>query len=204
MPDLEQLMQGLQTPEFIIGAAMLLLLIPVVLALRAYLRRTADVRLMRQVFARHGEEYASDVVLPDGLDGFMFADYLLLLRGKILLLKVIDRRGVVLGMDDGEEWTCIENNRTEKFANPLTSLRQTVLQLRHALGFDAIDAGVLFGSGSEFPRGAPEGVLQLAALDEQLSAAKGKERDQEQARHVWQKLNEMREQARLALEQELG
>jgi hypothetical protein len=196
-------MQFVRTPEGMITvAAFFLAVLLAAFLISRYLKKTADARLIKKIFARHCEAIEADAVLPDGLDGFMFVDYLLLLRGKIIALNVLSKKGVVLCLT-GDEWTCIENNRSEKFGNPLASLQQSVQQMRHELDFKPIDACVLFGSMSRFPKGAPTGVWQINDLDQELSRYKGKESAQDQARNIWEKLIGMNHQARLKLEYEL-
>jgi len=205
LPDSAELMALVRTPEVMIAAAALfigVLLLTVMLS--RYLNRTADARLLKNILARHCEAVELGAVLPDGLDGFMFVDYLLLLRGKIMALKVLSRKGVVLGLADGDEWTCIENNRSEKFTNPLPGLKQSVHQMRHVLNFKDIDACVLFGSESRFPKGAPEGTLQLVNLDSELVLRKGDESGHERTREIWDRLIEMNHQARQELKSQLS
>jgi len=204
LPDSTELIALLRTPEVMIAAVALFLGVMLVAAmLTRYLKRTADARQIKKVFARHCEAVESGAVLPDGLDGFMFVDYLLLLRGKIIALNVLSKKGIVLCLT-GDEWTCIENNRSEKFRNPLAGLRQSVQQMRHDLDFQPIDACVLFGSESEFPKGAPDGILQLHNLDQELSRYKGKEGAQDKAREIWDRLIEMNHQARQELKSQLS
>lgn len=202
-PDVTALMQRIGTPEGVAALAAGSLLL-VAAWLFSHRKKTADARLIRKIFARHCQAIERDVVLPDGLDGFMFVDYLLLLPGRIIALKQLSKKGVVLCLADSDEWTCIANNRSEKFRNPLIGLQQSVRQMQHELNFRAIEAGVLFGSDSQFPKGAMAGVIRLAALDEALAARKGSESEHEPARACWEKLVEMNRQARKELEQQLA
>jgi len=203
LPDSTALMQFVRTPEGMITvAALFLVVLLAAFLISRYLKKTSDARRIKKIFARHCEAIEADAVLPDGLDGFMFVDYLLLLRGKIIALNVLSKKGVVLCLT-GDEWTCIENNRSEKFSNPLASLQQSVQQMRHELDFKPIDAGVLFGSTSKFPKGVPTGVWQINDLDQELSRYEGKEGAQDQAHVIWEKLIGLNHQAREKLDHEL-
>jgi len=204
MSDTGQLMQFVSSPAAIVAAAALLFWVLVAVLLFKYLKRTADARLLKKIFARHCQAIEMDAVFPDGLDGFMFVDYLLLLQGRIVALKTLSKKGVVLGMPDGDEWTCIENNRSSKFPNPLLGLKQSVDQMRHILDYKGIDALVLFGSQSEFPKGITDGALQLADLDKDLSLRKGSESEHARAKDVWDKLIDLNHQARKELNHQLA
>ena len=81
-----------------------------------------DDRLIKKLFKRHNQEFKSNVGIADGIDGFLFVDYLLLIRGNLIALKIIDKPGYIFGAENIDEWTCVQNNRTEKFNNPVTSL----------------------------------------------------------------------------------
>ena len=202
--DVTALMQWVGRPEgvAILVAAGALLLFAVWLF--SHRKKMADARLIKKIFARHCEAIERDVVLPDGLDGFMFVDYLLLLPGRIIAFRQLSKKGVVLCLAEGDEWTCINNNRSEKFRNPLIGLQQSVRQMQHDLNFRAIEACVLFGSDSEFPKGAVAGVVRLAELDEALASRQGSEKEHEPARACWERLVEMNRQARRELEQQLS
>ena len=201
--DVTALMQWIGRPE---GVATLVAgsLLLVGAWLFSYRKKTADARLIKKAFARQCQAIERDVVLPDGLDGFMFVDYLLLMGGRIIALKQLSKKGVVLCLADSDEWTCINNNRSEKFRNPLTGLQQSVRQMQHELNFRAIEACVLFGSDSQFPKGAVAGVVPLAELDEALASRQGSESEHEAARACWERLIEMNRQARQELEQQLA
>lgn len=196
---IDALIRQLQSPAGIAVtvAALLVVLIAVLVVINR--RKTADMRLLKKTITKHSEAVERDAVISDGLDGFLFVDYLLLLRGKIVAMKVLSKRGYIFGDEKIDEWTCVENNRTEKFSNPLADVRLCAQQLRHALEFDAVEPSVLFGRQSEFPKGVPEGVLRLAHLDEKLDALKGSEDTDEVARQAWAQLIAMVHKDRQAL-----
>jgi len=181
---LDALIRHLQSPwvaAALAGVVLCLLLVPWLMRRR----KTAETRLIQRTIAAHSDAHEHDAVISDGLDGFFFVDYLLLLRGRIIAMKVLSKKGYIFGGEDIEEWTCVQNNRTEKFSNPLADMRLCAQQIRHALEFEHVAACVLFGRDSEFPKGVPEGVLSLAHLDEELDALKGSDDADEAARQAW-------------------
>ena len=166
--------------------------------------RGADARFLRSTLKKHAEAVEQDVVLSDGVEGFLFADYLVLLPGKIVVVKTVSEKGYVFGAADIDEWTCVENNRTGKFRNPLLEVRAFTHQARHVTGFEAIEAWALFDRSSEFPKGVPDNVLRLATLDEELAKLYGSTEDQVKIRQVWDDLIEMARSDKTRLEKELS
>ena len=50
---------------------------------------------------------------------------------------------------------------------------------------------VLFGSQAEFPKGVPDGVLQLKMLADDLEKLQGEKQDHDTAKEAWDKLMQM-------------
>lgn len=152
------------------------------------IRKGAEKRLLRRIIDRHAEAVEVEATISDGLDGYLFADYLLLLPGRIMVMRVMSQQGYIFGAEQIDEWTCVKNNRTGKFRNPLSEVQLYANQIRRALKFDVIEPCVLFGRQSEFPKGLPDGVLLLNGLDDALAARHGSEATHEMARNAWDKL----------------
>ncbi|MDT8376032.1 MAG: NERD domain-containing protein [Mariprofundaceae bacterium] len=199
----EALMQYLQSPWVIAAFAVLLFVLCAVL-LGAYMRKSSDMRHLKRVIRKHGYAVEQNVVLSDGIDGYLFVDYLILLRGKIIAMKVEPSSGYIFGGEKIDEWTRVENNRTGKFKNPMQEVGLFVQQVRHTLGFDAVEACVLFGSKSVFPKGVPQGVLQMAHFGEELDALKGGDDKHEAAQQAWEKLVAMTHEERQRLDLSLA
>ena len=187
-------MDMLLTPWGMIAVASLLLLLLVV-AVSVYLRREANARRVQTLLEQHASEMIREAVIPDGIDGYIFADYLLCIGGSIVTLNIETRKGYIFGAPNIDEWTCVENNRTSKFSNPLKRATLFAQQCSHINGFDAIQGHVLFGSESEFPKGVPEGVMQMSEIADVLkSLAEGSE--SLEAKEAWAKLKAMDQESR--------
>jgi len=153
-----------------------------------HLRKTSDNRTMKTIISNHCEAVEHDATFADGLDGYLFVDYLMLLHGKIVVMKVMTESGYIFGGESIDEWTCVKDNRTGKFNNPLKDALLSVQQIKHALKFDAVEACVLFGSHSEFPKKMPQGVVHLTDFDAALESYRGNGGADEAAADAWEQL----------------
>jgi len=188
-------LERLQTPWVMAAAAVVLLLV-VALGLFLYKRSRSDERRIRKTIARHTSEVIRDAVIPDGIDGYLFADYLLRLGGNIIVLNCESRRGYIFGAGNIEEWTGVENNRTEKFRNPMRRATLFAQQIIHTCDFDAVIPCVLFGSDSQFPKGIPEGVIPIEQFDAQLESLAEGNGSGESLEEAWAKLTALTHEGR--------
>jgi hypothetical protein len=147
-----------------------------------------DARLAAKIFKKHAQEVAKDVVLFDGVDSYLFADYLLLIKNQIWVIKCDQSEGYIYGAENIHEWTCVKNYVTNKMANPLEKMNHFVMQIKQACGIDAVQACILFGSQASFPKGVPTNVLQINTLEKSLMALPNNDIAQQDMRKAWEKL----------------
>lgn len=104
------------------------------------------------------------VVLPDGIDGLAFIDYLLLTPKGIVVLSIEHREGLLFGGNAVDQWTQVIHGRTLKFANPL----YTHPHLRQAVEWNTDDitthGWVVFSTAGQFPKGIPDGCCMIDDL----------------------------------------
>ncbi|MCF6207968.1 MAG: hypothetical protein L3J61_01080 [Ghiorsea sp.] len=151
----------------------------------------SDAWLLEKALKEHASESMKDAVLFDGVDSYLFADYVLLLQGKILIVKRDESQGYIFGASNIHEWTCVKNHVTGKFNNPLEKVGHFVTQVKQECGFDAVMGCVLFGSCAEFPKGVPDGVLQMQMLADDLEKLQGDKQQHDAAKAAWDKLMQM-------------
>lgn len=176
-------------------------------ALILYVRhsnRTADSRKIKRVIKKYSDAYECEVIFSDGIGGYFFIDYLILLPGRILALNLPRVKGYVFGGDDIELWTQVENFKSTKFKNPLEYVNLFVNHAADQVKFDGIKAMVLFDSGSEFPKGVPEGVLQLANFKDAMAAWSGEKPAADAASKAWEKLSVLLAESRERYNKETG
>jgi len=178
------------TPWGMVAIASLLLLL-LVIPVSVYLRRAAPARRVQLLLEKYTSDMIKEAVIPDGIDGFIFADYLLRIGSNIVILNVESRKGYIFGAANIDEWTCVENKRTGKFNNPLKRATLFAQQCMHIGGLDDVRAHVLFGSESDFPKGVPEGVVEMPQFEEMLESLSSGDDDHEALEEAWAKLKTM-------------
>ena len=156
-----------------------------------YRHRKSDTFLLKTALKEHTHEHMKDAVLFDGVDSYLFADDVLLLQGKILIVKRDESQGYIFGASNIHEWTCVKNHVTGKFNNPLEKVGHFVTQVKQECGFDAVMGCVLFGSQATFPKGVPDGILQMQMLADDLEKLKGDKQQHDAAKAAWDKLTQM-------------
>ena len=109
------------------------------------------------------------VVLPDGVDGLAFIDYLLLTPKGIVVLTLEHREGLLFGGSTVDQWTQVINGRTQKFANPL----YTHPHHRQAVEWHTEDitthGWVVFSNAGQFQKGIPDGCCMIDDLPAKIA-----------------------------------
>ena len=113
-----------------------------------------------------GSESLHNVTIPDGMDGKIFIEYLILTPKNILLLGVKKYRGLIFAAEKIDLWTQVIGNKSYKFDNPLHQLENDTISLNSIIGNSKVEGKVLFVNGSEFPKGKPENVITISDVKE--------------------------------------
>ena len=163
----------------------------VTLLIAVYKHIKSDARLLKKALKQHVIGIMKDAVLFDGVDSYLFADYVLLLQGKILIIKRDESQGYIFGAGNIHEWTCVKNHVTGKFNNPLERVGHFVTQVKQECGFEGVQGCVLFGSQAEFPKGVPDGVLQINVLHEDMEKRTADKSQHPAAKEAWDKLMQL-------------
>lgn len=149
--------------------ALLLLIVLVALAWRGYIKRNYVPRLLRRL----GGIYVRDMIIPDGVGGTIQTDFLVLLRGGILVLDVKNYRGALFGAENAPLWSQMVRARSYKFTNPLPENVLRVQSLKLLLPNIPILGRVVFTREGHFPRDMPVGVSMIDTLAADLGAFAG-------------------------------
>ena len=125
---------------------------------------------LRSALAAIAVEHIEDVVVPDGIDGEIHIEHLLLTARGVLVLNVKFYEGVIFAGDRMEQWTVIGPGGRSTFNNPLPSLYDRVAAVRQLIRDVNVTGYVVFPSSADFTKGRPADVM----LPEDLQGAYAK------------------------------
>jgi hypothetical protein len=168
------------------------------------LRHPTDTARVEKIVKEVSDDYIKDAILSDGLYGYHFIDYLILLPGKVLVLAVQDYEGYIFGGEKIEKWAQVVNNRSFNFDNPLINTHHYVQAVRALCDDVEIINRVVFTSKSSFPKGIPGGVIELKDLKKELETLKGLEASGSSAKSTWDRLLENAKKLKIQYKQELS
>ena len=112
-----------------------------------------------------------DVVLPDGNDGQIHVDFLLLTAAGFLVVDLRDVPGIIFGGEQLDEWAVMNGSVRSTFQNPLGQLYDRLAVVRQIAGKVPVDGRVVFTARGSFPRGRPKRVVMLDSLREEFPLA---------------------------------
>lgn len=183
-PYISRAEQAALVPAIVIAGCILLLLVWWALA-----ERNREERRIRRAVRRQGAEVLAALEIPDGLDGRMFIDYLVLTAEAIRVIMVKRYEGFIYAGEKMAEWTQVVKQANYRFPNPLQELELKIMALRAIVPDVPVTGCVLFSESCRFPTRQPEGVLRpgdpVPAFDKRRPVP-------ENLRNAWRKLQQMR------------
>jgi len=191
-----------QITTFGIAFVGILVLITGLIWVIRYYRSTSQDRRIEQLIKTESEAYAKNIILSDGMYGYLFADYLILMKGNIVALDVHHLEGYIFGADQIEQWAQVVNSKSNKFKNPLYRVRMIQQQIKQLVAGADVEARVLFGMTSSFPKGVPDGVLRFDSLREDLNQLNKNDYMAESMSRIWEELMEVSKQHKQRYQQE--
>jgi hypothetical protein len=143
---------------------------------------------LHKLINRTGFKRLSNIYIPDGMDGSLFIEHLVLQGDGLLLLTVKRYRGNIFAADKIEQWTQVISNHSYKFPNPLYQLEADLQSLRAAYPKTNISGLVVFAGDCSFPKGKPDQVYDIKEFhgftrDQQQSTAPS-----EKLQQCWQEI----------------
>ena len=155
------------------------LLLSTALLLRTPIKHWFEKLSFKRAVQRLGIETINDLVLPDGMEGFVFIDYVILTPPDILVVSVKKYPGIIFASENIDQWTQLIGKRSYKFDNPLREVQVKVIAVKQYLPDTHVKGLVIFHRGSSFPKGKPDGVKQVNEIVDQKSAAQNQTLSQE-------------------------
>lgn len=136
---------------------------------RRHRRRHPLVLVLNSLGALH----VRNLIIPDGVGGTIQTDFLVLMRGGVLVLDVKNYRGVLFGSENAPLWSQMIRSRSYKFANPLPENMFRVQSVQHLLPGVPVTGRVVFTPEARFSREMPVGVSMLDTLLDDLGGFAG-------------------------------
>ncbi len=150
-------------PIWIASLAVLLLL-----AIWYLFRRFRGGDRLTQVLSEIGHDRIEHFLIPNGDEGEIQIDQLLLTSQGLLIIDIKDVSGTVFGSDKMQEWTVISNDRRFTFSNPQAALYDRVAAVRQIVRQVPVAGRILFLDGAEFTKGVPSLVADLDQLQREF------------------------------------
>lgn len=151
-----------------------LMLLGVGLGLWAWLRITAIQRGVTRTLRNVADRLVRDVMLPDGIGGYVPVDALVLRGRNIYVLDIRDVDGAVFGSEKMDVWTAMGKRRRYQFNNPIRPMHDRVTAVKLLAPECETQPRILFTSRGHFPKGRPDGVQLLEEFAQPLLRAKQK------------------------------
>jgi hypothetical protein len=152
-------------PQWIgIGAAALLLAALGFFALRAYQRRARRKSLLARL-ERVAAAAAHQVLVPDGMGGFIHIDHILLTLRGILVLDTRRVAGLIFGGDQMSDWTVMGRGHRYTFDNPQPALYDRIAAVKAIVGDVPVEGRLLFSNFGKFTKGIPKWVVMLDGIE---------------------------------------
>ena len=131
-------------------------------------RRNRDGSRLKRILGEISHDRIDGLVIPNGDDGEIQIDHLLLTSQGLLIVDIKDAAGTVFGSDKMKEWTVISEDRRYTFSNPQEALYDRIAAVGHIVRQVPVAGRILFLDGAEFTKGVPSLVSNLDELLEEF------------------------------------
>jgi hypothetical protein len=160
-------------PQWIgLGALLVLLLAIAFWGWRAYQRRARRKALLTRLEGVAFDS-AHQVLVPDGMGGFIHIDHLLLTPRGVLVLDTRRVAGLIFGGDQMSDWTVMGRGRRYTFDNPQPALYDRIAAVKALVGELPVEGRLLFSNVGKFTKGIPKWVLMLDGIEVEFPVVDG-------------------------------
>ena len=111
---------------------------------------------------------AHQVLVPDGMGGYIHIDHLLLTQRGVIVLDTRRVPGVIFGGDQMSGWTVMSRKHRYTFDNPQPALYDRVAAVKQLAGETPVEGRLLFSNVGKFTKGMPKWVLMLDDLEVEI------------------------------------
>ena len=167
------------------GPVVVLLILALILSYTA-LRNWLNEQYMYRCVRRLGVAAIRNIALPDGMDGRVVIENIVLTSGGIYILPIKRYCGIIFAADNIGTWSQVVGKRSYKFPNPLPELDAYVMAVRTLLPTVSVEGRILVTNDADFPKGKPDRIIPVSQVSEALVIDKGEVSTQ--LRDAWEKL----------------
>ena len=132
-------------------------------------RRTR--RLLHKTIRAISHDFVENVVVPDGLDGKIQIDYLLLTARGLLVLDVKEVGGVVFAGTALDRWAVIDGAEHYKINNPIGPSVARVVAIKRLAPDLPVHGRIVFTNDTEFHGDKLQHVVSLEQLRDEFAAS---------------------------------
>jgi len=176
-------------PQWIgLAAAVLLLAALGFFGLRAYRRRARRKSLLARL-ERVAYAAVHQVLVPDGMGGFIHIDHILLTPRGVLVLDTRRVTGLIFGGDQMSDWTVMGRGHRYTFDNPQPALYDRIAAVKALVGEVPVEGRLLFSNVGKFTKGIPKWVVMLDGIEVEFPVIdRGSMPNSEQSTEAWSRL----------------
>jgi hypothetical protein len=157
-------------PQWVVsGVTLLMLGTGGYMAYGAYRRRSRRKGLLARL-ERIGFEAAHQVLVPDGMGGFIHIDHIMLTPRGVLVLDTRRIAGLIFGGDQMSDWTVMGRGRRFTFDNPQPALYDRIAAVKALVADVPVEGRLLFSNHGKFTKGKPKYVLMLDGIEVEFPA----------------------------------
>lgn len=131
-------------------------------------------RALKRTIRHISRDILHDIVVPDGVDGEVQIDTLLLTERGWLILEIKHAEGKLFGGERMDNWTALSARRRITFANPLPVLRRREVALTTLFKDVPVHGRVVFVGEVELGADLPDSVTTVARLYDEFPRVRGR------------------------------
>jgi len=134
---------------------------------RDWVRQVRARKAIDNVISSVAYDELRNVLLPTGTGDQLHVHYLLLTQRGLLVIDLFDVQGMIFAGEKMAQWSVFGPKRHFTFTNPLPMLEERVAAVRQLAGEAPVEGRIVFSMRGEFPKGRPDAVLRLDALQDE-------------------------------------
>lgn len=154
------------------GPPAVLLILALLLSYTTYKNWLKEQFLYRRV-RKLGVAALRNIVIPDGMDGRVLIENIILTPAGIYILPIKRYYGIIFAAENIDSWTQVVGKRSYKFPNPLPELETYIMAVRNLLPAIDVTGCILVTREAEFPKGKPKRIIPVAEAAASLGITRG-------------------------------